>query len=493
MKRLSRSTILRYAIALLSIVVATALRRLLDPIFGDAFPFATLFFAVLVAAWYGGFGPGVTATLAGAVASAWLLLPPRDQLAVHHFEDRAGLVLYLSVGLGIAALGGAMGAARQRAESAAISAALQRDELRTTLASIGDAVLVTDAHGRVVSLNPVAEALTGWPTGEAAGKSLEAVFVIVNERTRQKVDSPVARVLKEGVVVGLANHTVLIAKNGAERPIDDSASPIKDAGGRLIGVVLVFRDVTERRAAEVALLKNEERLRLFVEHVPAAVAMLDREMRYLHASRRWLSDFGLGDQDVRGRSHYDVFPNLPARWKEVHRRCLAGKVERADEDSFTRPDGRTEWLQWEVRPWLSGMPRALNKGQLSSHEVKRTQFRCFGSVLRSSVFPRPNQTTAGRPWGDMTKEVLGARPATASDRQCWPPMGWVPHVVPSQCRNSMVSPAPGYRASEQGVLRNPNVRNFSLPAPNRDNRRSVKDLLQKLPYRFAFKPPGCRG
>jgi PAS domain S-box-containing protein len=251
MKPLSRTTLSHYGVAVLSIALATGLRLLLDPLLGDAFPFATLFLAVLVAAWYGGFGPAVTATLLGAVGSVWLLLPPRPLPAAHGFEQQAGLALYVVVGLGIAALGGAMRTARWQAEDDASAARIQREELRTTLASIGDAVLVTDAGGLVVSLNPVAEALTGWVTGEATGKPLETVFVIVNERTRRTVESPVARVLQEGTVVGLANHTVLIARDGTERPIDDSAAPIRQ-GGQLVGVVLVFRDVTERRRAEEA-------------------------------------------------------------------------------------------------------------------------------------------------------------------------------------------------------------------------------------------------
>src|SRR4029453_17638389 len=116
-----------------------------------------------------------------------------------------------------------------------------------------DAVITTDAEGRVTSLNPVAEGLTGWPQEAAVGRSLEEVFHIVNEYSRKTVENPVQRVLAEGKVVGLANQTVLIAKDGSERPIYDSAAPIKDPPGRVLGVVLIFRDVTERRQADRAV------------------------------------------------------------------------------------------------------------------------------------------------------------------------------------------------------------------------------------------------
>jgi PAS domain S-box-containing protein len=139
------------------------------------------------------------------------------------------------------------------------------DTLSAILTSIGDAVIVTDERGRVVFMNPIAEGLVGWKQEEARGRDLADVFVIVNEATRAAVESPVARVLREGAVVGLANHTILIARDGAERPIDDSGAPVRDEGGRLEGVVLVFRDVTERKRAEAALLNRTQSFRALVE------------------------------------------------------------------------------------------------------------------------------------------------------------------------------------------------------------------------------------
>ena len=130
-----------------------------------------------------------------------------------------------------------------------------RDLLHTTLTSIGDAVVATDEAGRVTFMNAVAESLTGWTQAQAQGKRLEEVLTLINEETRLAVDNPADKALREGLIVGLANHTILIARDGAERPIDDSAAPIRNAQGETIGVVLVFRDVTGRRRSEEELLR----------------------------------------------------------------------------------------------------------------------------------------------------------------------------------------------------------------------------------------------
>jgi len=123
----------------------------------------------------------------------------------------------------------------------------------TTLKSIGDAVIATDSDGKVMFLNPVAEDLTGWNTEDARGRPLEEVFHIINENTRKPVESPVARVFREGIVIGLANHTILISRDGKEISIDDSGAPIRDSKGNITGAVMVFRDITEKRNLEARL------------------------------------------------------------------------------------------------------------------------------------------------------------------------------------------------------------------------------------------------
>ncbi len=137
----------------------------------------------------------------------------------------------------------------------------QRQLLEVTLASIGDAVIVTDVQGRLTFLNPEAERLTGWKTAEAKGAPLTTIFRIVNEQTGEPAESPVEKVLRQGTVVGLANHTVLIARDGRRLPIDDSGAPIRYGDGEIQGVVLVFRDFSQRRAAEATLQRSEATLR----------------------------------------------------------------------------------------------------------------------------------------------------------------------------------------------------------------------------------------
>ncbi|MBV9770040.1 MAG: CHASE3 domain-containing protein [Bryobacterales bacterium] len=133
-----------------------------------------------------------------------------------------------------------------------------RDLLQTTIASIGDGVIATDAVGNVTFLNPVAESLTGWSQETAWGKPLQEMFVINNEHTNAQVENPVSKALREGRVVGLANHTILTSKDGRRIPIDDSAAPIRDTRGEIQGVILVFRDVTERKLAETAQAERTE-------------------------------------------------------------------------------------------------------------------------------------------------------------------------------------------------------------------------------------------
>lgn len=166
---------------------------------------------------------------------------------------------------------------------------MRMGQLRVTLNSIGDAVVATDEHGKVNFLNPAAEALMGWSSAEASGRELAEVFPIFNERTRAMVPNPVERVLREKKIMGLANHTILRTRDGREVPIEDSAAPIRGDDGEVTGVILVFHDVTEKRAIERDLRANEARLR-FLNQLGEATRSLMCPAEIMETTTRLLGE-----------------------------------------------------------------------------------------------------------------------------------------------------------------------------------------------------------
>jgi PAS domain S-box-containing protein len=273
-----RSPALRYSFAVFSVILATLLRLALNPALGNTnVPFITYFLAVIVTAWACGLGPALLSVVLSAIAAFYFFLPPNFSLAFTETEHVLSLIVFLIVGAAIAILSEAMHRARARAEATAHALRESREQLSTTLRSIGDAVIATDAGGLVTFMNPVAQALTGWQLAQAKGQPLEEVFQIINEKTRLKVESPVAKVIREDKIVGLANHTLLLARDGREIPIEDSGAPIRDEAGHIVGVVLVFHDVTENRRREAAVSESEERYRAFVENSSEAIWRFELE------------------------------------------------------------------------------------------------------------------------------------------------------------------------------------------------------------------------
>ena len=158
--------------------------------------------------------------------------------------------------------------------------------LATTLKSIGDAVITTDTEGLVTFMNPVAEALTRWSLEEVIGNDLTRVFQTINEKTRAVVENPVLLALQQGITVGLENHTLLVTKDGAEIPIDDSAAPIKDEVGKILGAVLVFHDNIEKQQSEARLEKNNERLEAEVAKLSEQLSQANAQLRQMEEQLR---------------------------------------------------------------------------------------------------------------------------------------------------------------------------------------------------------------
>jgi PAS domain S-box-containing protein len=209
----------------------------------NSLPLVTLFGAVAAAVWLRGYRLAIPIVLIGYVVCNYLFIPPRYGFDISSLENQVGFVAYLFTCALIIVFG-------EMARTAQTRITQSREVFRVTLRSIGDAVITTDTAARVTYINGVAESLTGWSYEDALGQPLESVFRIINEVTRQSVDNPAMRALHHGIVVGLANHTVLIKKDGSECPIDDSAAPIRDEQGHVSGCVLIFRDVTVQRLVE---------------------------------------------------------------------------------------------------------------------------------------------------------------------------------------------------------------------------------------------------
>jgi len=268
---------------------------------------------------------------------------------------------------------GCSGIARDISERKLAEEALRASEERLRLAQQAARIGTFDWNIRtgVNTWTPELEAMYGLPPG-GFGATQTAFENLVHPDDRAGVIKSVDAAMKSGQPTKGEWRTVWA--DGSVHWIAACWQVFMDASGEPSKMIGVNVDVTERKLAEEARLEvnraleaqaallqsREELLKIFVKHVPAAVAMLDRDMRYLQVSDRWCVDFSLDSPQLLGRSHYEIFPDIPDRWKQLHRRALAGETLRADEDRWDR-EGGTTWLRWEIRPWqnLDGLPGGI--------------------------------------------------------------------------------------------------------------------------------------
>jgi len=328
----------QYAFALFLVALTTGVREMFNPFIGDRLPYLFYFVAVVVVSLSCRLGPALLTLLSTALAANYLFLEPFGSLSL---TPRGVLftLLYLASGATIIYAG-------QKRRRSAVALQEQKDWLHTTLVSIGDAVIATDAEGRITLMNPVAEKLTEWTFFQAEGHPLSEVFRIINEQTRATAENPVDKVRRLNRVVGLANHTLLIARSGREVAIDDSGAPIFAQDGSLAGIILVFRDVTEQRARGRALRASEERLRLAHQaahmgawqwDIPTGAVVWSDEVCTLHGIEP-------GSFDGRFESWLKtVHPDDHKLAEEAVQKTLAGGDTYAVDYRTLLPDGRVMW------------------------------------------------------------------------------------------------------------------------------------------------------
>jgi PAS domain S-box-containing protein len=307
-------------------------------------------------------GVQVLAVLKHIPDSPWFIVAKMDQAeAFADWQFHAGLILSLLLAL-VAAAGAIMFVLWQRNQKAHYRALYQAESARLgsekrygiTLKSIGDAVITTDAKGLVELLNPVAEMLTGWQQEDARGKPLDKIFRIINEDTRQPVESPVARIIREGMVAGLANHTVLVAKDGAARPIADAGAPIRDEQNNVLGVVLVFREQTEERKLQQTLRESERKYRELVQNANSIILRWNADGRVTFMNEFGQTFFGYTEPEILGKHVVGtIVPETESTGRPL--RPFVAQIL-ADPEAFASNvnenvcrDGRRVWISWYNR------------------------------------------------------------------------------------------------------------------------------------------------
>jgi len=285
----------------------------------------------------------------------WILLSDRAVESMFHDPDiiirasmlkgwfyvgATGLLLYFLV----ARLLDRLNASHQREIDNHLEKQRTHDLLAAIADNSGDAIFAKDLQGRYLLFNPAASRFVGKPAAEVLGTDDRAIFPPEQAALMMAIGD---RIVATGYIE--TNEEVLDTVLGT-RTFLATKGPLRDAEQRIFGIFGISRDITGMKHAEQTLLENEKRLRLLIQNSPAALAMFDREMCYLAASDRWMTDFGLSD-NIIGRSHYEIFPEIGAELKDLHRRGLAGEAIRQDEDRFVRADGSVQWLRWEMRPW----------------------------------------------------------------------------------------------------------------------------------------------
>ena len=360
----------RYLIAVAAVAIGVLARLALEPIWQARLPYITLFPAIMVSAWLGGFGPGLLTTALSALSAAYYWVLPVRSLRTTDSGELVGLAVFVIVGVVISAL--------NEAWRRGITAVVESEQrLSVTLASIGDAVVTTDERGDVTGMNDVAERLTGWSSPDAIGRPVEEVIALLSEATGQSRPNPVRQVLHTGKPMTLGDDTLLLARDGRRIPIDDSVAPIRIAEEHTAGAVMVFRDITARRQFE-AERESQDRvareLAAIVETSDDAIVSKDLESIVRSWNRGAERIFGYTADEMIGRSIRTIIPE--ERWgeeDEVLRQLRQGNRVDHFETIRRRKDGTDVHVSLTISPIRSAAGVVVGASKIARDITDRRQ------------------------------------------------------------------------------------------------------------------------
>lgn len=280
-----RTTLKACGASAAALIVAILLRWLATPLIGAALPFITVFGAIAASVWLGGRWPAAATAAVGYALAVQMFADPPLHPGAGTMAAWTTLFAYALTSLVIIGFGESLRRERRRA-------ALRSESLHTTLESIGDAVIATDEQGRVAIINPVAEVLTGWHAGSAVGQPVGAVFRIASELDDTLLPDTARQAVEFGRAVGPTMPAVLIGRDGRRVPVEEQAAPLRNGGGEIVGAVLVFRDISARRAEELRLRESREQLRRALAEAAMPTLLFDERGRVQLSNRAWTNGSG---------------------------------------------------------------------------------------------------------------------------------------------------------------------------------------------------------
>jgi PAS domain S-box-containing protein len=273
--------------------------------------------------------------------------------------------------------------------------------LRTLINTLPDLIWLKDPNGVYLACNHRVEQFFGAREEEIIGKT---DYDFMNKELADffRHHDRLAMIAGKACV---NEEEITFPDDGHREFLETTKTPIYDDKKNIMGILGIGHNITARKQNEIMLKKSEEQLRLFIEHTPATIAMFDTQMSYIAASSRWISDYRLEDEEIKGRSHYDIFPEIPDHWKQIHRQGMEGMVSRADEECFERLDGTTQWLMWEVRPWYKTDNTVGGIIILTEDITKRKQIESEHDNMKNQLVQAQKMESIGRLAGGIAHDL----------------------------------------------------------------------------------------